>query len=178
MAYPQLYPKVAPMTNTTRPIMTGTEPLSGVLLLLSIMAKTHPTKRAVPNTYEMYTHTGHAMLSRIPWNTTRISAYACLSVCRSGAIGLSVCLISVYLPVNLFVYLPASLSACRSVCLFVCLSVCQYACLPVYLSLCLSALLHAYPRLVSLQSYFLWVFNLYSFIYLFIYLFISYLSFY
>ena len=75
------------------------------------------------------THTSPAILSRITWNTTRLSVYDCLSVCRSVGLPAS-CL------------LPLCLSACLSVCLSVSL--------PVSLSLYVSALLPAYPRVVLL----------------------------
>lgn len=107
IAYPQLYPKVAPITNTTRPIMTGIEPLSGVLLLLSIMAKTQPTNRAVPNTYEIH---GHILVLQC-FLVYRETPLAYLSMPAFLSVDLSVCLLPVYLPVYLFVCLPVYLSA-------------------------------------------------------------------
>ena len=67
------------------------------------------------------THTSPAILSRIPWNTTRLSFYDCFSVCRS-----------VSLPASCV--LPLCLSTCTSVCLSTCLSVCLSTCLSVCLS--------------------------------------------
>ena len=49
MAYPQLYPKAMPITATTIPIQNGTIPLGGFMFLLSLMANTQASKRAVPH---------------------------------------------------------------------------------------------------------------------------------
>ena len=69
------------------------------------------------------THTSPAILSRITWNTTRLSVYDCLSVCRSAGLPAS-CL------------LPLGLFTCLSVCLSTCLSVCLSTRLPVSLCVC------------------------------------------
>ena len=85
------------------------------------------------------THTSPAILSRIPWNTTRLSAWLpfCLSICRFA------CFLSITsLPVYMRVCLPVCLSTCQSVCLSVSL--------PVSVSLYVSALLPAYPLVVLL----------------------------
>ena len=155
------------MTNTTSPIMTGTEPLSGVLLLLSIMAKTQPTNRAVPNTYEMYSHIlvmkcflvyrivplAHlpvflyltALLCIAAFLPAYRSVYLsiCLSVCLSVCLSIfrSACCLSTCLPVNLSACLPACLPFGLSVCLPVCLGACLTICLLVRLSVCLPACL-------------------------------------
>ena len=96
-----------------------------------------------------WTHTSHAMLPPLPWNTTRLSVYARLSVCQSVGLpasclpaGLSVCL-SACLPVCLTAWLPEFLSAWLPDCLTSCLPVCLTAwlpdCLTAWLPDCLTA---------------------------------------